>query len=74
MSLHARLTARVGRLLIDAELDTGAGTLVLVGPNGAGKSSLLSLLLGALPVEQGRVTIGDTVLEGTLTRCPLLAT
>ena len=65
MSLHARLTARVGRLLIDAELDTGAGTLVLVGPNGAGKSSLLSLLLGALPVEQGRVTIGDTVLLDT---------
>jgi molybdate transport system ATP-binding protein len=65
VSLHARLTARVGRLLIDAELDTGAGTLVLVGPNGAGKSSLLSLLLGALPVEQGRVTIGDTVLLDT---------
>lgn len=63
--LHARLTARVGRMVIDAELDTGAGTLVLVGPNGAGKSSLLALLLGALPPERGRVSVGDTVLTDT---------
>jgi molybdate transport system ATP-binding protein len=64
-SLRARLAARVGRLLLDVELDTGAGTLVLVGPNGAGKSSLLSLVLGVLPVDQGRVTIGDSVLLDT---------
>ena len=67
-SLRARLTARVGRLEIDAELDTVGGTLVIVGPNGAGKSSLLSLLLGALPAERGHVTIGDTVLLDTATK------
>lgn len=59
------MTARVGRLLVDAEVDTGSGTLVLVGPNGAGKSSLLSFLLGVLPIEHGRVTVGETVLLDT---------
>lgn len=64
-SLRARITARVGRLAIDAELDSAPGTLVVVGPNGAGKSSLLSLVLGVLPVEQGRVAVGETVLLDT---------
>lgn len=64
-ALRARLSANVGRLRIDADLDSGGGTLVIVGPNGAGKSSLLSLLLGVLPAAQGRVSIGDTVLLDT---------
>ncbi|WP_437594921.1 ABC transporter ATP-binding protein [Sorangium sp. So ce1000] len=63
--LRARVTARVGRLRIDAELDTGDGALVLVGPNGAGKTTLLSLLLGVLPVERGRVEVGEAVLLDT---------
>jgi molybdate transport system ATP-binding protein len=62
-SLKARLVACVGRLVIDVEFDTAPGTLVVVGPNGAGKSSLLSLLLGALSVESGRIEIGATVLH-----------
>ncbi|XXY46582.1 ABC transporter ATP-binding protein [Sorangium sp. So ce269] len=64
-SLRARVVARVGRLLLDAELDTGGGTLALVGPNGAGKTSLLSVLLGVLPVERGRVEVGTAVLLDT---------
>lgn len=62
MSLVARLGARVGELTIDVDLNTAGGTLVLVGPNGAGKTSLLSLLLGALPAQRGRLSIGDTLL------------
>lgn len=61
-SLQVRLSARVGQLSMEVELDAGAGTLVLVGPNGAGKTSLLSLLLGALPAERGRIAVGDSVL------------
>lgn len=60
--LQARLTARVGRLPLDVELCTGPGTLAVVGPNGAGKTSLLHLVLGVRPVEQGRVTVGREVL------------
>ncbi len=63
--LCARLTARIGGMVIDVELDTSPGTLVIVGPNGAGKSSLLWLLLGVLPLDRGRVAIGDTVLQET---------
>jgi molybdate transport system ATP-binding protein len=63
--LRASVVARVGRLTIQAELDTGPGTLALVGPNGAGKSSLLSLLLGVLPVEQGYVQVNGSVLLDT---------
>lgn len=64
-SLRARVTARVGSLAIDAELDSAPGTLVVVGPNGAGKSSLLSLVLGVLPVDEGRVAVGEAVLLET---------
>jgi molybdate transport system ATP-binding protein len=64
--LHARVTARVGSLELDVELAT-PGTLVLIGPNGAGKTSLLSLLLGVLPVETGRIEVGGRILFDTPT-------
>ncbi|WP_437637239.1 ABC transporter ATP-binding protein [Sorangium sp. So ce854] len=64
-SLRARVAARIGRLRLDVEIDTAGGTLVLVGPNGSGKTSLLSLLLGVLPVERGRVEVGGAVLLDT---------
>ncbi|NUQ75202.1 MAG: ATP-binding cassette domain-containing protein [Polyangiaceae bacterium] len=62
--LRVQATARVGRMLLDVTLDCD-GSLVLIGPNGAGKSSLLSLVLGVLPVERGRISIGDEVLIDT---------
>ena len=64
-SLEARVATRIGRLAIDAELDTGAGTLAVVGPNGAGKTSVLLMLLGVLAPERGRVAVGDEVLLDT---------
>lgn len=63
--LRAQLTARVGRLSIDVELEPGPGTLVVVGPNGAGKSSLLRLMLGLIPVLRGRIEVGEAVLLDT---------
>lgn len=63
--LHARLLGRVGALRIDVEIATGVGTLALVGANGTGKTSILLMLLGALAVETGQVTMGDTVLLDT---------
>jgi molybdate transport system ATP-binding protein len=63
--LTARLSAPVGKLTIDVDLTTGPGTLVLVGPNGAGKTSLLSLLLGVLPVDRGSISVGGEVLFDT---------
>ncbi len=64
-TLHARIKGRVGNLAIDVELDTTGGTLVVIGPNGAGKTSALSLLLGVLPVAEGRITVDENVLLDT---------
>lgn len=36
---------------------------VIVGPNGAGKTTLMSALAGVLPVAQGEIRLGDTVLN-----------
>ncbi|HET8934273.1 MAG TPA: ABC transporter ATP-binding protein [Polyangiales bacterium] len=60
--LTARLSARVGALQLEAELETRDGTLVLIGPNGAGKTSLFSLVLGVLPAQRAQIQVGDTVL------------
>jgi molybdate transport system ATP-binding protein len=60
--LRAAVRARVGRFEIEVDLDTGPGTLVVVGPNGSGKTSLLSLLIGVLALDKGRVEIGGDVL------------
>ncbi|MCC6214135.1 MAG: ATP-binding cassette domain-containing protein [Polyangiaceae bacterium] len=56
-ALELRVEARVGRLRVDVELEAEHETLVLVGPNGAGKSSLLGHVIGALPVDRGRIVI-----------------
>ncbi|MBE2253005.1 MAG: ABC transporter ATP-binding protein [Myxococcus sp.] len=64
-ALRAELRARVGPLAIDVRFETPAGALVLVGPNGAGKTSVLSLLLGAQPVERGRIEVGGECLLDT---------
>jgi molybdate transport system ATP-binding protein len=60
--LQAKLTGQVGSLSIDIELDTRAGSLVLVGPNGAGKTSVLLMLLGARKPRAGRIALSERVL------------
>ena len=54
-SLRARLAARVGRLLLDVELDTGAGTLVVQPASKATSSALASsdVLVKATPNARG---------------------
>jgi len=74
-NLKARFFAKRGRLELDVELDSAGDTLALVGPNGAGKTSLLSALLGIVPIERGRIQVGDQVLVDTetATQVPLAA-
>jgi molybdate transport system ATP-binding protein len=64
-AMRLSIKARVGRLVIDVELESGPGPLVVIGPNGAGKTSLLSLILGVLRVDCGYVEIGGTVVLDT---------
>jgi ABC-type sulfate/molybdate transport systems ATPase subunit len=49
---------------LDVQLSLAPGPTALVGPNGAGKSSLLRAILGAVPVQRGRIVLdGRTLLD-----------
>lgn len=53
---------RVGLAGLDLRVQPGTVT-ALVGPSGAGKSSIVSLLLGFVPVNAGRIVAGETDLR-----------
>jgi molybdate transport system ATP-binding protein len=64
--LRATFTVLVGSLGIDAGIDTGPGTLVVVGPNGAGKTTMLKCMLGLVRGLSGRLEVAGRVLfDGT---------
>jgi molybdate transport system ATP-binding protein len=64
MSLDARLTLKRGTLALDAALQAGSGeVVVLLGPNAAGKTTVLRALAGLAPLDAGRVTLDDVVLD-----------
>jgi molybdate transport system ATP-binding protein len=65
MNLALDVHLRRGALQLDVELEVRGGeTLAIVGPNGAGKSSLLAAIAGLLPIERGRIALGDEVFDG----------
>ena len=48
---------------LDLDLEPGRIT-ALIGPNGSGKSTALRLLSGSLAADEGRVRLGERVLDG----------
>jgi molybdate transport system ATP-binding protein len=70
--LVADLRVQRGSFDLDVALTVESGEVVaLLGPNGAGKSTVLRLLAGLLPVGDGVVRLGSTVLEDTTARTRL---
>jgi branched-chain amino acid transport system ATP-binding protein len=61
------ITVRYGRLtaLRGASLTVDEGeTVFITGPNGAGKSTLLKAIAGVVPVAEGSIMLGGTVISG----------
>lgn len=55
---HYRQGGSDQHALAGIDLDLGGGQVVaLLGPNGAGKTTLIHLLLGLIPVQQGRIAL-----------------
>jgi ABC-type sulfate/molybdate transport systems ATPase subunit len=70
-ALEADVRGRVGELSIAVALRAEREPLFIVGPNGAGKTTLLRILLGAHPVEGGRVALAGRVLFDAVARVDL---
>ncbi|WP_239332091.1 ABC-F family ATP-binding cassette domain-containing protein [Frankia sp. CiP3] len=58
---------------VTARLDWG-DRVAITGPNGAGKSTLLAAILGHLPVDGGRASLGSGVLVGEVDQARALFT
>lgn len=70
-ALRVRLVTRPlpgSAFRLDVELELPPGITVLTGPSGAGKSTLLSAIAGLVPLESGRISLGEEVWFDSATR------
>jgi molybdate transport system ATP-binding protein len=59
---------RSSGFVLDVAIEVPAATTVaLLGPNGAGKSTALEAIAGLLPIDSGKVVLGDRVLDDPAT-------
>jgi molybdate transport system ATP-binding protein len=64
MTLQAVIGVDRGVFALDITIEVGDGEVVaLLGPNGAGKTTALRAVAGLLPLDRGRIEVGDAVLD-----------
>jgi molybdate transport system ATP-binding protein len=64
MRLSATIGLRLGALDLDVDLAVEPGAvLAILGPNGSGKTTLLRCLAGLQPIDRGRISLGEQVLD-----------
>jgi molybdate transport system ATP-binding protein len=69
VTLGADVGVHLGRLDLSVAFDVADGeTVAVLGPNGAGQSTLLRALAGLVPLDEGRISIDDTVIDDPATR------
>jgi len=63
-TLVADIRTRRGDFALDVSLRVQPGeVLALLGPNGAGKSTTIGCISGIVPLDSGRISVGDSVLD-----------
>jgi molybdate transport system ATP-binding protein len=64
VTVTAELGLRLGALDLDVGLSVAPGEVhALLGPNGAGKTTVLRALAGLEPIERGRITIDEQLVD-----------
>ena len=59
--------------LVDVHVRVRAGEfLALIGPSGCGKTTLLKAIAGLVPVDAGRVVVGERVVRGPGSECSVV--
>ncbi|WP_242150821.1 ATP-binding cassette domain-containing protein [Sphingomonas sp. BAUL-RG-20F-R05-02] len=67
MAFDVRLRKRLGDAQIAVTLEADEGATVLFGPSGAGKTSVLNMIAGLLPPDEGHIRVGDRTLYESAT-------
>ena len=65
LTMTASVQRGTFRLDVDVTVEPGE-VLGVIGPNGSGKTTLLRALAGLTPITDGRITLGDQILDSVL--------
>ncbi len=70
---HVSKTFGAVHALADVGLQVSAGEfLTLIGPSGCGKTTLLKSIAGLVPVDSGRILVGDRTVTGPGRECSVV--